>query len=282
MARVTPRIPVRDLDDPAVAEYRDIPDPGRLRRRGLFVAEGREVVRRLLRSHHLRTRSLLVTPTALASLEDDLAGRASALPIYVATPAVLKAIVGFNIHRGCLAVGERPTPTPLDESLAHAPEVSMALLIQRIGNPDNVGGLFRNALAFGTHVVIVGPGCADPFYRKAIRVSMGAVLTQGFVSVDDDPSACGELRRAGFHLVALSPRADGVDLDEAAASPSLGPRVALMVGAEDGGLSRELLAVADVVVRIPMAPGVDSLNVATAAAIALHRFAARTGRHRAG
>ena len=275
------RVAVDNLDDPRVAEYRDIPDPQFLRRRGLFVAEGREVVRRLLRNDRLRTRSLLVTPTALASLEGDLAGR-EAVPIHVAPLEMLKDIVGFNIHRGCLALGERPPATSLGDVLAGAPAACTALLALRIGNPDNIGALFRNAHAFGVHVVVVGPGCADPLYRKSIRVSMGAVLSQTFVRVDDDRAACGALRSAGFRLIAMSPRADGIDLDDAAAGPVGGPRVALMVGAEGEGLSASMLAEADVAVRIPVAPGVDSINVATAAAIALHRFAARVRGHRSG
>jgi tRNA G18 (ribose-2'-O)-methylase SpoU len=269
------RISLADLDDPRVADYRSVPDPELLRRRGLFVAEGREVVRRLLASTRLQTRSLLVTPTALASLEGELARCAPEPAVYVAPLSLFRAIVGFNVHRGCLALGQRPPSTPLEEMLADAPAVCTALLVHRVGNPDNMGGLFRNARAFGAQIVVVGPGCADPFYRKAIRVSMGAVFSQPFAGAGDEGEACRLLRQGGFRLAALAPGAGGLDLDEAAGGDAVGPRVALMVGAEGEGLSRAMLAEADVRVRIRMAPEVDSINVATAAAIALHRFAAR-------
>lgn len=271
------RIPIDDLDDPRIADYRNVPDPELLRDRGVFVAEGREVVRRLLRTERLRTQSLLVTPTALQSLEADLARCAPEPPVYVSTQALLNAIVGFAIHRGCLALGDRPAPTPLADAMHLAPATCMALVLQGIGNPDNMGGLFRNAHAFGVHVVIVGPRCTDPFYRKSIRVSMGAVLSQHCVSVQDEPQACAVLRSAGFRLVALTTKADAVDIEEVCRGAARPARVALVVGAEGEGLSPSMIEAADLNVRIPMAPGVDSLNVSAAAAIALHRFAVFSG-----
>ena len=270
------RIFIDDLDDPRIADYRNVPDPELLRHRGVFVAEGREVVRRLLRTERLRTRSLLVTPTALRSLESDVAQCAVEPLVYISTPATLNAIVGLNIHRGCLALGERPIQPSLADVLQTAPARCVALVLESIGNADNMGGLFRNARAFGAYIVVVLPGCADPLYRKAIRVSMGAVLSQNFVVVQDESQACSALQEAGFQLVALTTKADALDIEEASRDAARRRRVALMVGAEGGGLSPSMLAVADLHVRIPMAPGVDSLNVAAAAAIALHRYGALT------
>lgn len=270
------RIFIEDLDDPRIADYRNVPDPELMRHRGVFVAEGREVVRRLLSTDRLRTRSLLVTPTALQSLETDLARCATEPLVYISTPATLNLIVGFKIHRGCLALGERPLQPSLADVLQHAPATCMALLLQGVGNPDNMGGLFRNAHAFGAHTVILLPRCVDPFYRKSIRVSMGAVLSQPCVSVQDEPEACAALCAAGFQLVALTTKTDAVDIEGASRRPERRARVALMFGSEGDGLSPSMMAAADLRVRIPMAPGADSLNVAAAAAIALHRFAALT------
>lgn len=267
------RMPVHridDLADPRLADYRGVSDPGLLSRGAIFVAEGRQVVRILLRESGLTTRSVLVTETALAALRDVLEPRRDDLDTYVVSRGCIEELTGFNIHRGCLAVGERPPRVELAELLSKLPGARRLVVLERIGNADNVGGIFRNAAAFGAEAVVLGEGCCDPLYRKAVRVSMGAALRVPFARARL-PAACGALRSAGFVAVALTPERDAEDIGTfAARAPA---RIALLVGSEGEGLSAEVLSRTDVRVRIPMAPGIDSLNVSTAAGIALHRLA---------
>ncbi len=262
-----PIVPVDDLDDPRIADYRDVPDPVLLRQRGLFVAESRLVVRELLAHRRLFTRSLLVTPAALDSLGDLLQDRLHDLPVYVAPHQFLRRVVGFNVHRGCLALGERPART----SDAHLPALAsgrLVVVLEQVGNPDNIGSIFRNAAAFGAAAVLLGPHCCDPLYRKAIRTSLGATLRVPCGAIDDWPDGLGRLRELGFSTVALTPDADADTLQAFAAdAPS---RIALLLGTEGAGLSDDAAARVDHRVRIPIAPGVDSLNVATASGIALY------------
>jgi tRNA G18 (ribose-2'-O)-methylase SpoU len=298
-----PIIPVSDPGDARVAEYRNVRDGVLLREKGLFVAEGRLVVRQLLTTSRVRPQSLLVTEAALATLTDLLAVL-PALPVYVAPQLVLNDIAGFNIHRGCLALGERPPPMALSDLVGDGSReppsagehdtpggtvsgirvrsdsargrrgdvVSRAVVLERVTNVDNVGGIFRTIAALGGHAVVLGPGCGDPLYRKAIRTSIGATLRVPFAPAEPWPEALGELTAAGFTLVALTP-APGADLlEDVAADLRARPRVALAVGAEGEGLSAAALEWADLRVRIPMAPGIDSINVAVAAAIALYRI----------
>src|SRR5213594_1168362 len=159
---------VRDADDPRLADYRELRDGERRRRAGTFVAESRQVVRRLLGSR-FRARSVLATEAAAADLRDVLA---DGLPVYVAPEETLGRVVGFNFHRGCLAVGERGAELPLDALL----DTRLLVVLEGVTNPDNVGGVFRNAMAFAAGGVLLAPGCSDPLYRKAIRVSMGGTL----------------------------------------------------------------------------------------------------------
>jgi tRNA G18 (ribose-2'-O)-methylase SpoU len=265
---------IEDPADPRIADYREARD-GHLRRPdGLFLAEGRLVVRRLLEASSFRTCSVLSTRRALDDLHDALADRGSPR-VYEASTATIRAIVGFKFHRGCLALGERGRPTAADEVVAPAgPRIVLAL--EELADPDNVGAVFRNAAAFGAAGVLLSPGCADPLYRKAIRVSMGATLSTPFARTEwvDGLAA---LRGAGYALVALTPdrRADAIDAVAARGVPSR--RLALIVGAEGAGLGQESRAAADLCVRIPMAPGADSLNVATACGIALHRLTVDVG-----
>ena len=253
---------VASLDDPRLEDYRNVPDPELLRRRGVFVAEGRHVVRRLLTESRYTARSLLLTPAAADGLA-DLSSRLDGVPVFVVSQAAMNAITGFNIHRGCLAIGERP-PLPPWQSLAR--DARRLVVLERVSNADNVGGIFRNAAAFGVDAVLLGPSCTDPLYRKAIRTSMGAALRLPFAAMEDWPLDLHRLKAQGFRLMALTPSADARALDDIDASTA----TALLVGHEGTGLSDDALAAADVRVRIPMAPGVDSLNVATAAAIALY------------
>jgi tRNA G18 (ribose-2'-O)-methylase SpoU len=272
-------IPVRDLADPRLDAYRNLRDATLRARHGLFVAEGRLVVRRLLQSSWYRTVSVLVTEPARRSLADALELQAEDLAVFVAPPSLLQAITGVNVHRGCLAVGARATEAgDLAAALAAPGSPARRLLVlERMGNADNVGSVFRSARAFGVDAVLLGPGCCDPLYRKAMRVSMGAALSVPFGIVEPWPRGLDRLRTAGFRLVALTPDAAAGDLEWYAARPGRPQRLALLLGAEGDGLSGEALAAADLRLRIPMASGIDSLNVAVAAAIALYRLAARDG-----
>ena len=269
-----PVVPIDDPLDPRLHDFRGVPDPILLRRRGLFVAESRFVVRELLAHPRLATRSLLATPAALASLRDLLDDRVlGALPVYAAPPPVLKAITGFQVHRGCLALGERPPPAT-DADLPALAAARLAVVLEQVGNPDNMGGIFRNAAAFGAGCVLLAPGCCDPLYRKAIRTSIGATLRIPWGEMPDWPDGLDRLCAHGFTTVALTPDRDADDLPALAAAPPA--RTALVLGAEGAGLSDEAAARVDRRVRIPMALGVDSLNVATAAGIALYALSSRS------
>jgi tRNA G18 (ribose-2'-O)-methylase SpoU len=267
-----PVFEVSGTDDPRLADYRNIPDPDLLRSHGLFIAEGRHVVRRLLTSRRFRTRSLLLTPPARLGLADVLASVPS-LPVFVVSQQAMTSVTGFNIHRGCLAAGERPAPYRWQDVAGGAVRLVVA---EGVANADNVGGIFRNAVALGAGAVLLGPGCADPLYRKAIRTSMGATLQAPFASMEDWPADLSRLKSLGFELLALTPSADARPLRHMDAPA----RVALLVGHEGEGLSDAALAAADVRARIPMAEGVDSLNVATAVAIALYEISVSTSRSR--
>jgi tRNA G18 (ribose-2'-O)-methylase SpoU len=263
-----PLIPLQDVNDARVAEYRGIPDPALLRSIGVFIAEGRLVVRRLLTASPFGVRSVLVTEAALQSIADLLPSHPD-LPVYVAPQNALNEIAGFNIHRGCLAAGSRPPARSVSDVLArHA--VARAIVLESVSNADNVGGIFRSAAALGGDAVIVGPGCADPLYRKAIRTSMGATLHVPFCFGGDWQACLATLRGAGFLIVALTPAADARDIDESSAELRRAVKAALLVGAEFNGLSAAALEAADWRVRIPVDARVDSLNVSVAAGIALH------------
>lgn len=293
---------IDDLTDARLADYRHVPDPELLRRGEIFVAEGRLVVRTLLAQARFAVRSLLVTETAFDALCDVIEPRLASLPVYIVGQRTIQQLTGFNIHRGCLAIGERPPRVMLGEGLQHMSgdawsspeppalpdargEVPTArhrlVVLEHIVNADNVGGIFRNAAAFGAAAVVLGPGCCDPLYRKAVRTSMGAALRVPFVYAGEWPAALARLREAGFTVVALTPRASALSIDACLVDSGVSrlansPRIALLAGSEGPGLSAAALAAADVAVRIPMASGVDSLNVATAVGIALHRLAAGT------
>ncbi len=263
---------VESLDDPTLADYRHVPDPELLRRGEVFVAEGRLVVRTLLASSPFRTRSVLLTENAFQALSDLIEPRLASLPVFLVEQGAIEALTGFNIHRGCLAIGERPPRETVDGLLTRLPTACRLVVLERIANADNMGAIFRNAAAFGADAVVLGPGCCDPLYRKAIRVSMGAALRVAFCNADDWGADIERLRAAGFTVAALVTDEGAEEISRYAAAFPPGERVALMAGSEGAGLTPEALAQADVALRIPMAPGVDSLNVATATGIALHRF----------
>lgn len=265
---------IQSIDDPRTADYRDVRDADLMGRRGLFMAEGRLVVRTLLTDSRFRARSVLVTEPALESLRGALEASEHRPTVYLADQAVLNGIAGLDVHRGCLAAGERGEPLTAQQALASAGSgPAMVVAMESLSNHDNVGGVFRNALAFGASAVLLGPHCCDPLYRKAIRVSMGAALRVPFARGGDWPEVVGALRDAGFVTVALTPAPGALDLDALARSAERPRRVALLLGAEGPGLSDEAMRAADLCVRIAIASGVDSLNVATASGIAMHRLA---------
>lgn len=264
---------VAKIADPgaaAAAPFRLLRDPDALAAAGLFAAEGRLVIERLLgEASRFRMGALLATPRALGALAPLLLARAPDALLLSAEQPVLEAVVGHRLHRGCVALAERGAPAEPGAVISGARAAGRALLVcENIADPDNLGGLFRNAAAFGVAGVLLSPGGGDPLYRKAVRASMGAVLEIPFARCAPWPAALGALGAAGYRVVALAPRAPVAIEALPAATAS-----ALLVGSEADGLSAAALAAADVAVRIPMAPAVDSLNVATAAAVALHRLA---------
>jgi tRNA G18 (ribose-2'-O)-methylase SpoU len=243
---------IESLDDPRVADYRNVRDADLRAASGAFLAEGRLNVERLLASPRYRARSVFVTDAALRGIEDSLARLGDETPVYLASQTLMNRVVGYRMHRGCLAAGERggePALESLLEGLAPGPRC--VLVLEDVSNPDNVGSIFRNALAFGADAAVLTAPCADPLYRKAIRVSMGATLRIPFARTPDAAAALRALHARGFTSVALSARRD----------------------------AQTLCALATRCVTIPMAEGIDSLNVATAAAIALYQlFQARLPR----
>jgi len=269
-------IDIDDPSDPRVEPYRALRDRDHATRRdgrpGAFVAEGEVVLRLLLSARsRFRARSVLLARNRLAPLAPLLAGLPAGLPVYVAPPDVLEGIAGFPLHRGILALGGRE---PLSGPLA-LPVCGSSLVLGLVGlaNHDNVGGAFRNAAAFGADAVLLDAASCDPLYRKAIRVSVGAALTVPFRRGGTAREMVDRLVGAGYTPFALSPA--GAERLGEVAWPA---RVALLMGTEGEGLPPELIAELRSV-RIEMAAGFDSLNVATAAGIALHAAAtAGTGR----
>ena len=266
---------VTSLDDPRIAPYRTLSDPPVLRASGLFVAEGRLVVRSLVDQSPFRPHSLLLTPSAREGLADLLPRLPPRTPVYVVEQALMNDVAGFQIHRGCLALAYRPETRELASIELAA--CRRLLVLEGVSNPDNVGGLFRNAAAFGVDLIVLGPRCGDPLYRKAIRTSMGAALIVPFVEAGYWPEALARIASAGTRVIALTPQADAPELGNLV---DTGAPVALLLGAEGEGLSTAALAAARERARIPMVTHIDSLNVATAAAIALYHFAARSAANR--
>lgn len=260
---------VTDPADPRLDDFRDLTladrRPDRPGGRGLVIAEGAVVVRRLLESPY-PVRALLGVQRRFDELRRDLTDCAA--PYFVATAEVMAAVVGFHLNRGVLATADRVPFPPAAELLATVPSVAV---LEGVGDHENLGAIFRNAAALGIGAVLLGPGCSDPLYRRSVRVSMGTVLLVPFASlIGDWPGPAELLRAAGFAIVALTPRPSAIPLRAAGLA---GRRVALLLGSEGPGLTDAALASADLHVRIPMAPGVDSLNVATAGAIAFAEIA---------
>ncbi len=262
-------ISIEDGRDPRLAAYAGVREPALLRDSGLLIAEGRFVVRRLLEQQRVRVQSLLLNQAALNALGDVLASLGASTAVYVATPEVITAATGFNMHRGCLAVAERPADLPVPSILDTQAFVAV---LERVVDADNVGSVFRSAEAFGVEAVMLSPGCCDPFYRKALRTSSGAALVVPCATAVPWPDTLDALRAAGFVVLAMTPHAHATDIGDFVATAAAVGRIAVLLGTEGQGLTEEALAHADVRLRIPMSGTLDSLNIATAAGIALHRL----------
>ena len=260
-------IPVEDPADPRLSAFRDIRERDLVGREGRFIAEGEVVLRVLLTRARHTAEALLIADKRLEGLSDLLALLDDQTPVYSAAQPVMDAIAGFHIHRGILAVGCRAPAPPAADLLAGLGERALVLGLFGIANHDNMGGLLRNAAAFGVDAVILDSDCCDPLYRKAIRVSVGAALVVPIARLRPGEDALSMLDRLGFEAIALSPSAT---LPLGRLAPP--PKAALLLGAEGPGLPPQLLQRARAV-AIPMAAGMDSLNVATAAGIALHHLA---------
>jgi len=269
MARL---VSIQDAGDPRLADYVGLTDV-HLRRsleaeHGLFVAEGERVIRRAIEAGY-PIRSMLVAQEKLTAVEDlarDCPG-----PLYVVPAQVAEQVTGYQVHRGALAsMRRRPLPS-VAEVVADSARI---VVLEDIVDHTNVGAIFRCAAALGIDAVILSPRCADPLYRRAVKVATGAVFAIPYARMTDWRGGLAELREAGFQLLALTPDQSAVPMSQMAT----GERAALLLGTEGDGLSSRWLHEADEAVCIPMAPGalaagVDSLNVVAAAAIACHSFA---------
>jgi tRNA G18 (ribose-2'-O)-methylase SpoU len=262
-------VAIDDPTDPRVAPYVQIRERDLVGRRGEFIAEGEVVLRVLLGgAARCKASSLLLARNRLERLKPMIEPLDPAIPVYVAGQAVMDAVVGFHIHRGVLAHGFRPADPGPEALLAILPADALALCLFGIANHDNMGGIIRNAAAFGVDAVLIDDACCDPLYRKAIRVSVGAALKVPFSRVVA-AEVLALLARAGFESLALTPAGA-----ERLADVDRPHRAAILLGAEGSGLSPALLSGARTL-AIPMAPGWDSLNVASASAVVLHHLVAR-------
>jgi tRNA G18 (ribose-2'-O)-methylase SpoU len=259
-------VAVDDAADPRLADYVALTDM-QLRRRsepeaGIFIAEGEKVIRRALAAGY-PLRSMLLEDKWLPTVRDVLDAHPD-VPAYVGERPLLGAVTGYDVHRGALAaMGRTPLPDPA-QLLDGARRV---VVLEDITNHTNVGAAFRACAAMGVDAVLVSPRCADPLYRRSVKVSMGTVFQVPWTRLDPWPDGLDLLRQAGFVVAAFALDESAVDLDVFARD--LPQRLAVMFGAEGDGLSRAASGAADVVVRIPMAGEVDSLNIAAAAAVAL-------------
>ncbi|MCC6320714.1 MAG: RNA methyltransferase [Phycisphaerales bacterium] len=276
-------VPIQDLSDPRLAPYANMRDAELAQRAdpldpaahgGLFIAEGELVVQRLIESS-FPTQSVLLTSTRLEAMRPALARLPASTPVFLADPPLLSRIVGFNMHRGVLAIGLRTPPAPLDPLLDLPGPL---LVLEDLTNHDNLGGIFRNAAALGGPgcAVLLSPRCADPLYRKSLRVSMGHILSIPFARLADWPGDLARITAAGFDTLAMTLAPGSIDL-ETAATVNRHRRAAIVLGTEGVGLSPAALTACVRRVRIDMRPTpegriIDSLNVAMAAGIALYRL----------
>jgi tRNA G18 (ribose-2'-O)-methylase SpoU len=264
-------IPVDDPDDARIAAYRDVRERDLVGRDGHFMAEGEVVLNVLVANARHRVVSALIVEKRVGRLLPRLAALPDDIPVYCANQAVMDAIAGFPMHRGILAIGRREPPPTVDALVGGLGPRALVVALFGIANHDNMGGIFRNAAAFGADAILLDPACCDPHYRKAIRVSVGASLIVPFARLGPGEDVVALLDRHGFETVSLSP---------AGATPlaALGraPKVAALFGTEGPGLPADLLA-RTCTVAIPMAGGFDSLNVATTSGIVLHHLACAAG-----
>ena len=267
-----PVIPIDSLDHPLLADYADLTDVA-LRRilepaGGLYLAESSKVIERAVAAGHV-PRSVLLQEKWLADLA-WVGERFPEVPIFVASDALLEQLTGFQMHRGALASMHRPVLPDARELLTSARTV---VVLEDIVDHTNVGAAFRSAAGLGADAVLISPRCADPLYRRSVRVSMGTVLQVPWTRIGEWKDAAPLLHELGFTIAALALGDDSIPLPEF--TRDLPERVAIVLGTEGDGLSRRALAAADVRVEIPMLHGVDSLNVASASAVALYalRFA---------
>ncbi len=258
-------IRIDDFHDAALRDYRDLTDVALRRvmepREGLYLAESSKVISRAIAAGH-RPRSVLLLEKWLDELEPILEG--FDIPIYVGSSKTLESTTGFSMHRGALASMNRPALAPVSEIIAGARRI---VVIEDIVDHTNVGAIFRAVVGLGADAVLVTPRCADPLYRRAVRVSMGAVLQVPWTRLPEWPEGANILHGHGFTIAALALDGDAVDLADFAKAPPA--KVAILVGTEGDGLSRRALEGADVTVTIPMQGGIDSLNVAAACSVAL-------------
>jgi tRNA G18 (ribose-2'-O)-methylase SpoU len=257
-------IRIDDRDDPRLAAYRDIRERDLVGRQDRFIAEGKVVLNILLAARRFEAESVLVLESRFAGLEPTL--RQADLPIYVVPASVMDGVAGFHMHRGILAVGRRRPPQAVSALLAELPATALVVALAGIANHDNMGAIFRNAAAFGAGAVLLDDTCCDPLYRKSIRVSVGAALKVPFAVAGSAQDMVEALADAGFSTIALSPRGQRSIRDIEAAR-----RTALLLGSEGEGLPETLMARLETA-RIPMVQDFDSLNVATASAIALYEL----------
>lgn len=257
---------IEDPDDPRVQAYTNIKERDLVGRQGRFVAEGKVVLNVLFQARRFEAESVLLLENRLAGMAQTLELAPPEVRVYVAPQTVLDAIAGFHLHRGVLAIGRKWEPQTLDDLLKALPRRALVVALVGLANHDNMGAIFRNAAAFGANAVLLDPTCCDPLYRKAIRVSVGAVLKVPFAMAETSGDLVARLAAHGFEQFALSPRGQ-VDCRNAERPQ----RLALYFGTEGEGLPETLIAKLETL-RIAMAGGFDSLNVAAASAIALHHF----------
>ncbi len=272
-----PRVPIDDPRDPRIAHFVGLRERPLARRPpsgkpGVFIAEGDLVAERAIRAGY-ELRAILVDATRTDPLPP---GVAAGVPVYAAAPEVLQRITGLGVHRGLLACFERRPPRPAPHVLAAARRV---VVLERVSNPTNLGLILRSAAGLGMDAVLLDPTCSDPLYRRTSRAAMGEGYAFPWAWIGRLPGGLDVVRAQGFRLVALTPDADAVPLDELALDGA-DERVALLFGAEGPGLSAGTLAAADIRAGIPMRGGVDSLNVGVAAGIAFWVLG-RTGPRRA-
>ncbi|GAC02211.1 putative RNA methyltransferase [Gordonia namibiensis NBRC 108229] len=266
-------IDIDDPQDPRVEDFRDLnsvdrrPDlpvlPGGRPGRGLVIAEGVLVAQRMIASR-FSAHAFLGVDKRLEELDDDLRDPSlSGVPFFRASAEVMAQIVGFHLNRGVLAVARRPEVLSVRDILETARTVA---ILEGVNDHENIGSIFRNAAGLGVDAVLFGQGCADPLYRRCVRVSMGHALLVPFAKFDEWPRGLDELRSRDFRLVSMTPDPDAVTLAVAVDAEKVG----FLVGAEGPGLTASAMAATDVKARIPMSRGTDSLNVATAAAVAFY------------